>query len=194
MGFWRSLMGGKRSKRVEARPIVGIDRAHPAPWGELKTDKQIDLLVIGLGDVSHRDEGVGINVIRHLKRRGIPKGVNCVDGGQGDRSLLDPMRVAKRIVIVDASASQREPGSIDVVQPHCPDEFPETLSSYHAGLRRLLEEFYAPGEYVDVTLYSVAIDPHQKPGMGLSRPVWECVPRIADLVLEELLRDDETAA
>lgn len=188
--FWRRmLMNGSPTPRpaVDGRPVVGVSET-VKPSGP-----SIELMVLGFGDVARKDEGVGINVIRHLRRRGVPRGVVCVDGGSGDPQLVDPMHNARRLVIVDGSMDGREPGTVQVLKPHCPAEFPATLTTYDTGLSRLLERFYADGEYIDVTLFAVAIDPRQTKGLGLTAPVWDSVPRVADLVLEEALRDESAA-
>src|SRR5271157_5254956 len=60
-------------------------------------------LVLGIGNVLMGDEGVGVHVIRHLEESWFPSNVMLLDGGTGSFTLLDPMRRAERILLVDAT-------------------------------------------------------------------------------------------
>jgi hydrogenase maturation protease len=70
------------------------------------------VLVIGCGNLLRGDDGVGPVLIRHLWDRGVPQGARLVDGGTAGMDVGFQMRGAKRVVIVDASATGAEPGTI----------------------------------------------------------------------------------
>src|SRR5690348_7528678 len=59
-------------------------------------------LVLGLGNVLMGDEGIGVYVVRELGKRELPPNVECLDGGTGGFTLLEPLENADRIVIIDA--------------------------------------------------------------------------------------------
>lgn len=71
-----------------------------------------DLLVIGCGNILRGDDAVGPVLIRHLYERGAPPGVRLVDGGTAGMDVAFGMRGAARVVIVDASATGAEPGTV----------------------------------------------------------------------------------
>ncbi|HEV2637784.1 MAG TPA: hydrogenase maturation protease [Actinocrinis sp.] len=71
-----------------------------------------EVLVIGCGNLLRGDDGVGPILVRHLWNRGVPEGARLVDGGTAGMDVAFQMRGAKRVVIVDASATGAEPGTV----------------------------------------------------------------------------------
>jgi len=79
------------------------------------------LLVLGIGNVLLRDEGVGVHVVRELEclaERGavpLPAGTALVDGGTRGLDLLPLITDARAVVIVDAVDLGLAAGAVDVV-------------------------------------------------------------------------------
>ena len=71
-----------------------------------------EVLVVGCGNLLRGDDGVGPVLIRHLWDRGVPQGARLVDGGTAGMDVAFQMRGAKRVVIVDASATGAAPGTV----------------------------------------------------------------------------------
>lgn len=69
-------------------------------------------LVIGCGNILRCDDAVGPVLIRRLWEQGVPDGVRLVDGGTAGMDVAFQMRGAERVVIIDASATGAEPGTI----------------------------------------------------------------------------------
>jgi hydrogenase maturation protease len=69
-------------------------------------------LVIGCGNLLRGDDGVGPVLVRHLWDRGVPTGARLVDGGTAGMDVAFQMRGAERVVIIDASATGAEPGTV----------------------------------------------------------------------------------
>lgn len=70
------------------------------------------VLVVGCGNLLRGDDGVGPILVRHLWERGVPDGLRLVDGGTAGMDVAFQMRGARRVVIVDASATGVAPGTI----------------------------------------------------------------------------------
>lgn len=70
------------------------------------------VLVVGCGNLLRGDDGVGPVLVRHLWERGVPSGARLVDGGTAGMDVAFQMRGAERVVIVDASATGAEPGTV----------------------------------------------------------------------------------
>ena len=68
--------------------------------------------MVGCGNLLRGDDGVGPVLIRHLWDRGVPEGAKLVDGGTAGMDVGFQMRGAKRVVIVDASATGVTPGTV----------------------------------------------------------------------------------
>lgn len=144
-------------------------------------------LVLGIGNTLLSDEGVGVAVIEHLKAGGrIPPGVDLLDGGTGSLVLLDPMREAHRMVLVDATADGQTPGTVTRIVPRFASDFPPSLTAHDIGLKDLLDCFYLLGETPQVVLYAVSIAWPQPLGIGLSPGVLQALPKVAEQVLQEL--------
>ena len=67
---------------------------------------------IGVGNILLCDEGIGVHVVRELHRRGVPPGVEYVDGGAAGAALLNLIEGEERVVIVDAVDAPLPPGTV----------------------------------------------------------------------------------
>ena len=143
-------------------------------------------LVLGIGNVLMGDEGVGVEVIRHLEGRALPPGVELLDGGTGSFVLLGPMRRAGRILLVDAALDGSPPGTVRRLEPRFSRDYPRTLTAHDIGLKDLLDAFHVLGEPPSVTLFAVTVESPLEPRLGLSPEVAAAVPLVAERVLAEL--------
>ena len=125
-------------------------------------------LVLGLGNVIMGDEGVGVHVVRQLEKHPLPADVECLDGGTGGFILLEPLQNADRIILIDAAADGNPPGTVTRTTPRFAKDYPPTLTAHDIGVKDLLDAFYLQGGTREVTLYAIAIDPHQPISMELS--------------------------
>jgi hydrogenase maturation protease len=73
--------------------------------------------VIGVGNILLCDEGIGVHVVRELHLRGVPPGVEYVDGGVAGATLLNLIEGEKRVVIVDAVDAPFPPGTVLRLSP-----------------------------------------------------------------------------
>ena len=79
-------------------------------------------LVIGIGNMLLRDEGVGVRVVAELARGfagggpAVPPGTRFVDGGTLGLDLLPMIQDASILVLVDAVDLRRPPGSVAVLR------------------------------------------------------------------------------
>ncbi len=70
-------------------------------------------LVLGLGNILLRDEGVGVRVVEALAERYVlPAGVEVVDGGTAGMDLLDTLAGCAHLLICDAVQTGGPPGSV----------------------------------------------------------------------------------
>ena len=141
------------------------------------------VLVLGIGNVLLGDEGVGVEVVRELERRKLPPGVVCLDGGTGSFQLLGPLGEAERVILVDATADGRPPGTLERLEPRFSKDYPRRLTAHDIGLKDLLDAYYLIGERPHVTLFAVSIEFPQPMGIGLSWNVRIRVPAIADEIV-----------
>jgi len=141
--------------------------------------------VLGLGNVIMGDEGVGVHVVRALEQHTLPANVECLDGGTGGFTLLEPLQEAGRIILIDAAADCNPPGTVTRTTPKFSRDYPPTLTAHDIGVKDLLDVFYIQGGSPDVVLYAITIDPKQSISMELS-PV---IAKAAEVAVAEILAE-----
>lgn len=69
-------------------------------------------VVVGIGNVLLKDEGIGVHVVREMGRMNLPDSVELVDVGTSTLDLLSYIEDAEKLIIVDALEGGEEPGTI----------------------------------------------------------------------------------
>jgi len=145
------------------------------------------LLVLGLGNVLLRDEGVGVRVVEAMRALPLPPEIELCDGGTASLTLLDVLDGRRKIVVVDALEVGTTPGSVvrltgedflgrSAVRVSLHElGFAETLlAAQRMGL--------APAEVVILGVQPQTI----ACGLDLSPPLVARIPHLVDRVLLEL--------
>jgi len=155
-----------------------------------ETRTQFKTLVLGLGNVIMGDEGVGVHVVRavekHLAQHPLSGAVECLDGGTGGFTLLEPLQSAARILLIDAAADGNPEGTVTRTTPRFSRDYPPTLTAHDIGVKDLLDVFYIQGGGPDVVLYAITIDPHQSISMELSATASRAADEAVRLIVAEL--------
>lgn len=142
--------------------------------------------MLGLGNVLMGDEGIGVYVVRELEKHTLPAGVECLDGGTGGFTLLEPLQDASLIIIVDAANDGNPEGTVTRATPRFARDYPPTLTAHDVGMKDLLDVFYIQGGHHEIVLYAITIDPKQPIRMSLS-PEGEAAAAVAvQSILSEL--------
>lgn len=144
------------------------------------------ILVLGIGNILLRDEGVGVRVIEQMQNMHLPDDVDLIDGGTAGADLLDVLAERKKVIVIDAIQADCEPGTVlrftadDLTQP---DRAGMSLHDFGLGeaLKMTKQLGCAPE---DVVIFGI------KPkdiscGLELSEKISESIPRVVELVLEE---------
>jgi len=146
-------------------------------------------LVLGLGNVLMGDEGIGVYVVRAVEQKlaelGLLGDVECLDGGTGGFTLLEPLEDADRIILIDAANDGNAIGTVSRTTPRFSRDYPPTLTAHDVGMKDLLDMFYIQGGQHDIVLYAITIDPRQPIRMSLS-PGGE---QAAAVALEQILAE-----
>jgi len=148
------------------------------------------ILVLGLGNILLRDEGIGVWVADSLRRRfTFPGEVAVLEGGTLGLDLLPRLEGVARLLLIDAVKLGRGPGEMVRLEG---DEVPAALdvkvSPHQIGVQDLL----AGARLMDwepphVVLWGM--EPERlEPGTGFSASVAEALPRLEAAVLGELAR------
>ena len=62
-----------------------------------------EILILGLGNLVLKDEGIGIHVVQKLQSQQIPTGVDVLDGGTGGLFLIGTLQQYKHLILIDAA-------------------------------------------------------------------------------------------
>jgi hydrogenase maturation protease len=145
-------------------------------------------VVLGVGNLLLRDEGVGVHVIRALAGRQVPPDVEVIDGGTAGCDLLPLMSGAEKVVIVDALQGGEPPGAVYRLTPQDFERqaSPGIISLHDIGIMDVLKML----ELMDGCLPSIVligIEPGLiEVGVELTPEVAASIPFILDLVLKEV--------
>lgn len=152
---------------------------------------QKPILVLGIGNILLRDEGIGVRVIEHMHSMPINKDVEIVDGGTSGMDLLDVLAEREKVIVVDAVDSGHEPGTVlqfgldQIVQKE------QTAVSLHElGIAETInmtkQMGCAPKEVVFFGVQPQNIDC----GLELSQSVQNVIQKVAELILAEIKKFD----
>lgn len=143
------------------------------------------LLVLGVGNILHKDDGVGVHVIHRLKKRSsIVPHVEIVDGGTAGFDLLSIMAGRKKILIVDALNADDVPGSIYRIPAYALKGSGDILSLHEAGVKQIIDMLYFTGENPEIEILGIVVKDISSLEIGLSNLVEQAVPGIAEEIFK----------
>jgi hydrogenase maturation protease len=160
----------------------------------MKTDKKI--VILGIGNLLLKDEGVGIQVIQLLEKETLPPGVELVDGGTSTLDILPLLQGADKIIVIDAMKAGGEPGSIYRCRPAdlVPTE-DAPMSLHHIDFIQALKMNKMLGVDLEPRTIIFGVEPQEiEWEIGLTPALEEKMPILKKLVLEEAGKKEISAA
>ena len=149
---------------------------------------EVHTLIIGCGNLLRGDDAAGPVLIRRLWEIGLPDGVRCADGGTGGMDVAFQMRGVANVILVDASHTGAEPGTIfEVPGEELEQPFPLAGLNLHsfrwdhalAFGRWLLKEDYPK----KIAVYLIEGESFEF-GVDLSAPVKVAIDKLAERLLQ----------
>jgi hydrogenase maturation protease len=103
-------------------------------------DSRVEIVVLGLGNLLRRDEGLGIRAMERLRAcYTLPDAVQLVDGGTLGLELLSYLEGAERVLILDAALTNGPPGTLlRVAGDQVPSFFGMRTSAHEIAVADLL--------------------------------------------------------
>ncbi len=144
------------------------------------------IVVIGVGNLLLKDEGIGIHAVQALQELELPPDVKLIDGGTSP-DLIAYTRAGDKLIIVDAARAGGEPGTIYRFKPEDLAAERASLASAHEmgvveNLKLISLTGNEPGEIV-----IIGIEPGEiEFGTELSPELQQKVPEIVKVVLKEM--------
>lgn len=151
-------------------------------------------IVLGLGNSLLGDDGAGVHVVERLRREGgLPPGVELLDGGTLNFTLLDRIESALVLVVVDASDLGQAPGTVSVFADDEMDAFlgsPAQRSVHDLNLGDLMRMCVLrdalPERRFLVGIQPERIDWNDEPGEAVGAGVEEACTRIRAMLEEAM--------
>jgi hydrogenase maturation protease len=146
------------------------------------------VLVLGLGNILLRDEGVGVRVIEALAERyRMPPGVDLLDGGTSGMDLLDTIAGCDHLLICDAVRADAPPASVVRLSGSLvPALFRNRYSPHQLGVSDVLATLILTDETpASITLIGV-VPVDMALGLELSPEVAQAAERAVEFLVAEL--------
>lgn len=146
-------------------------------------------LILGIGNILLRDEGVGVRAIEALSAQALPAGTLALDGGTSGADLVDEIADRDRLIVIDAVKTDQPPGTILRFGPAELEAKADHMVSLHEfGLVETLTAARCLGcAPKEVVIFGVA-PKDISPGLSLSAEIAALLPRLVELVLAEARR------
>ena len=139
----------------------------------MKAEKET--LVLGVGNLLLKDEGVGIHVIKALENEKLPAHVHLMDGGTGGLHLLSWLQGYDRIIMIDA---------VRLIQPRYATDFPPLMSAHEIGLKDMIDAMILTDDLPETHLIVISALNINEVGMDLTPEVKAAVPKVIRMIQE----------
>lgn len=144
-------------------------------------------LVLGLGNLVHSDDGVGVQAIeRLLKDDRMPAGIELLDGGTHGLALLGRISGLRRLLVLDAVDVGEPPGTIIRLEGTSLDRLPGKPSVHQLGFADLMTALQliggAPEEIVVLGVQPLSTDW----SADLTPPVREALDNLVAASIQQL--------
>ncbi|SLM62363.1 MULTISPECIES: HyaD/HybD family hydrogenase maturation endopeptidase [Dickeya] len=145
----------------------------------------MNILVLGIGNILLRDEGVGVRLVEQLEQRfALTPAVDIVDGGTCGMELMECMAGRDHLIVADAVLTGKPAGAVTVLRDdEVPALFTRKISPHQLGLADVLMALRLTGEFPRrLTLIGVEPDSLES-GIGLSDTVTRALePAMAEML------------
>jgi hydrogenase maturation protease len=143
--------------------------------------------VLGIGNLVHADDGVGIHAINLLQTDPrVPPGVVLVDGGTLGLSLLPYIAGFSRLLVVDAVDAGQPAGSLVCFRGKALDGLPGKPSVHQLGFADLMSAMYLLGNPPEEVVV-LGVQPLSTAWVAeLTAPVQNALNSLVDAVLAQL--------
>ena len=150
------------------------------------------ILILGVGNSIQMDDGIGVHVIDEMRKKPLPANIELFDGGTLGYDLLGTIEGRKKIVVVDAVKGQQPPGTLYKFSPEDVPNDNNYDSLHQLGIIEAIRlaglQDKAPDQTVIIGVEPEVIDW----GLSLTDTVKEKIPRIIDMVMDEIKVANET--
>lgn len=145
------------------------------------------VIVLGLGNLVHSDDGVGVHAIRSLELDArVPPGTVLLDGGTHGLGLLPHVSGYSRLLVIDAVDAGQPPGTVVRFEGSALNGLPGKSSVHQLGFADMMVALKLMGE-APPELVVFGVQPLSTEWSDeLTAPVRDALPALLDLVVRQL--------
>jgi len=144
-------------------------------------------LVLGLGNLVHSDDGVGVHAIHRLQSDSrVPPEVVLIDGGTQGLSLLPHISGFQRLLVIDAVDVGQTPGKLIRLEGHALEKLPGKPSVHQLGFEDLMIALKLLGESPEEVVV-IGVQPQSTEWSAeLTTPVRNSLDELIAVVIAQL--------
>jgi hydrogenase maturation protease len=148
---------------------------------------QKNILILGLGNILLKDEGIGVRVAEKLMDASLPPDVEVMDGGTAGLNLLYVIEGRHKVIVIDAVKAGSPPGTMYRFTDKDLTEKQGLLRSAHGvDFSDVLRTALFLGTKPDLVIF-IGIEPEDlSDGLELSPLIESRIPYLIKLVMKEL--------
>lgn len=143
------------------------------------------ILIVGIGNLLYRDDGIGARVIEEMKKMALPEDMELLEMGTSTMDLIYHLDGVEKLIVIDALKSGGVPGTIYRIKPEdlLPDEG-QPVSLHDIGLLETLQMAKRKGMEIETVV--IGVEPKiLEWGMELSQELREKIPAVIEAILKE---------
>jgi hydrogenase maturation protease len=144
------------------------------------------ILIVGIGNMLCRDEGIGVHVIEEMEDIELPSHIELLDIGTSTLDLISHLEGVKKLIAIDALKAGEAPGTIYRLRPE--DLLPKEggpIFLHEIGLLESLDMAKKMGKEIETVI--IGVEPKVLDwGVELSDEVKKKIPAIIEAVQKEL--------
>jgi hydrogenase maturation protease len=144
-------------------------------------------LVLGLGNLVHSDDGLGVHAIQALQRDPrVPRDTVLMDGGTQGLSLLPHVSSFERLLVIDALDTGEPPGTLMRLEGESLRNMPGKSSVHQLGLADMLVALELLDE-MPAQIVLLGVQPQSTEWSAeLTLPVREALGPLVDAAISQL--------
>ena len=143
--------------------------------------------VLGMGNLVHADDGVGVHAIQRLQQDPrVPPGTTLLDGGTHGLGLLPHIAGFSRLLVIDAIDAGEPPGTVVRFEGSALHGLPGKSSVHQLGFADMMVALRLLGESPP-ELVVLGVQPLSTEwSVELTTPVRDALPALLDTVIRQL--------
>ncbi|MCX7923880.1 MAG: HyaD/HybD family hydrogenase maturation endopeptidase [Clostridia bacterium] len=115
-----------------------------------------DTVILGIGNILLRDDGVGVHVVKALENQNLPSTIELVDGGTSTLDTLSYFLDYKKIIVIDSLKAGYEPGTIYKINPEDIKSYKkENLSIHDVQILDVVKMANMIGSFPEVVIFGI---------------------------------------